>query len=78
MSESQYQRFSERLFQVSPLLTRPGWYIRLREGKVIGPFISRETAQLALLNLFGIADSDNETITQTAEQHSHYARDSRK
>jgi len=55
MSDHRFQRFSDRFFRVSPLLTRPGWYAKLREGEVVGPFSSREAAHDALCELFGLS-----------------------
>ena len=78
MSDDKYQRVSERFFQVSPLYTRPGWYIKLREGDVLGPFANRRSAQSALFTLLGIADTDNEFISQTADATVPYSSDSRK
>ena len=78
MTERKFQRFSDRFFQVSPLYTRPGWYIKLREGKVIGPFPSKALAQAALFNLYGIADLDGDIVAQACETPSHYSGDSRK
>ena len=78
MSDNKYQRFSSRMFQVSPLFTSPGWYIRLREGKVIGPFANKETAQTALFNLFGITDTDNQIVTRIAGATYQYSDDRRK
>jgi len=54
------QRYSDRFIQLSPLLTEPGWYAKLREGKVIGPFSTRDAAQIAIFNLVGIAPEDSE------------------
>lgn len=77
MSDEKFQRFSDRFFRVSPLYTRPGWYIKLREGNVIGPFATKKLAQSALFNLFGITDNDNGLISQTAEARNPYSGDSR-
>jgi hypothetical protein len=79
MDRDKFQRFSDRLFQVSPLLTRPGWYARLREGNCIGPFASKRAAQLALFELFGIPpDASEHLLTETAEPAPRYAPDSRR
>ena len=78
MSKDQYQRFSDRFFQVSPLLTDPGWYIKLRQGNVIGPFSSKAVARVALFNLFGVADPDNKIIFESAETSGFYSGDSRR
>jgi hypothetical protein len=78
MSSDNFQRFSDRLFQVSPLLTRPGWYARLREGKCIGPFSSKQAAQLALFELFAIPPNASEhLLVETTEPTPHYSPDSR-
>lgn len=78
MSKDQYQRFSDRFFQVSPLLTEPGWYIKLREGNVIGPFSSKAVARVALFNLFGVADADNTILFESAEATGFYSDDGRR
>lgn len=79
MSSDKFQRFSDRLFQVSPLLTKPGWYAKLREGKCIGPFASKKAAQLALFELFAIPPEASESLlVETAETPQHYSPDSRR
>jgi hypothetical protein len=78
MTNNKFQRFSDRLFQCSPLFTKPGWYAKLREGKCIGPFSSKEAAKLALFELFAIPpDASEHLIVETAELSLHYAPDSR-
>lgn len=74
MSEDKYQRFSDRFFQVSPLYTKPGWYLKLREGNVIGPYPNRSAAQAALFSLFGITDSDGTHLLQDAPIYSENSR----
>lgn len=73
MPEKQYQRYSDRFFEVSPLLTRPGWYARLREGGVVGPFPSREAAHIALCELFGLPTE----VCEALERQLPYAPDGR-
>ena len=77
MSDELYQRFSDRFFQVSPLYTRPGWYIKLREGDVMGPYQSKEAAQAALLSLFGMVDCNEKNLLQSAEAIVRYSPNSR-
>lgn len=77
MAVKQFQRFSDRFFQLSPLYTRPGWYIKLRENTVVGPYPCREAAQAALLTMFGIADPDGEIISQVSESTVLYSDNSR-
>jgi hypothetical protein len=68
MAEDQFQRFSDRFFRVSPLFTEAGWYVKLRDGDVRGPFPSREAAQAMLFTLFGITPEMSEgRIYSTAE-----------
>ena len=78
MSEQRYQRFSERFFQVSPLYTQPGWYIRLREGKTLGPFPTKAAAQIALFNLFGIVELNECAQLDAQEDMQFYSHDSRR
>jgi hypothetical protein len=79
MSNEKFQRFSDRIFKCTPLLTRAGWYAKLREGKCIGPFFSKEAAQLALFELFAIPPEASEhLISETAEAPPRYSPDSRK
>jgi hypothetical protein len=79
MDRDRFQRFSNRLFQVSPLFTRPGWYARLREGKCIGPFATKAAAQLALFELFGIPpDASEHLVAETAQPPPRYAPDCRR
>ncbi|MCW8824916.1 MAG: hypothetical protein OQK78_00685 [Gammaproteobacteria bacterium] len=60
MADSEFQRFSDRYFRVSPLFTQAGWYIKLRDGAVDGPFPTKEEAQAMLFNLFGISPDCSE------------------
>lgn len=79
MNSDKFQRFSDRLFQVSPLYTKPGWYVRLREGKCLGPFSSKAAAQLALFELFAIPPEVSENlVVETAESRPRYSPDSRR
>jgi hypothetical protein len=78
MPNSKYQRFSDRFFQVSPLLTTPGWYVKLRSGSVLGPFSTKARAQAALFEFFGITKNASEyLIVETAEQQPKYTSNSR-
>ena len=76
MADTQFQRFSDRFFQVSPLYTQPGWYIKLRENKVLGPYPSKEAAQMALFNLFGVTGGAR--VAQTCEATVRYSTNSRR
>ena len=78
MSDDQYQRFSDRFFEVSPLYTRSGWYIRLRGGKVIGPFICKAAARVALFNLFGVIHSEAQPDVKTAPLITPYSANTRR
>ncbi len=79
MAEMQFQRFSDRFFQASPLYTKAGWYIKLRDGAVEGPFPSKEAAQALLANLFGITPemSENHIVSTQESGAATYSRDSR-
>jgi len=79
MTESQYQRFSDRFFQTSPLYTEAGWYIKLRDDVIKGPFSSRQEAHAILFNLFGITpDMSEDYIVATQKSDSTYfSEDSR-
>ena len=79
MTESQYQRFSDRFFQISPLYTEAGWYLKLREDVIKGPFNSRQEAHAMLFDLFGITpDMSGDYIVSTQESGtSCFSKDSR-
>lgn len=79
MADNEFQRFSDRFFRVSPLYTEPGWYIKLREGEVKGPFDSRTEAQITLFNLFGITAemSDGHIVSAQEDVDDLYSVDSR-
>ncbi len=62
MSKEIFQRFSDRFIQLSPLLTEPGWYAKLRGGDIIGPFSTKSAARIAIFNLIGVAFEVNEQV----------------
>ncbi|MCW8887846.1 MAG: hypothetical protein OQK25_02160, partial [Gammaproteobacteria bacterium] len=63
----------------SPLFTQAGWYIKLRDGAVDGPFPTKEEAQAMLLNLFGITPdrSENQIFSTEDIESAAYSGDSR-
>lgn len=78
MTESQYQRFSDRFFQTSQLYTEAGWYIKLRDDEIKGPFQSRKEASAVLLNLFGITpDMSEDYLITTQKIGTRFSKDSR-
>jgi len=81
MEENQYQRFSDRFFQTSPLYTEAGWYLKLRDDVIKGPFNSRQEAHTMLFNLFGISldmMSEDYIIATQKSDSTYFSKDSRK
>lgn len=79
MSERQYQRFSDRFIQISPLYTEAGWYLKLRDDEIKGPFHSRKEARSILSDLFGITpEMSGDYIDSTPESDTTcFSKDSR-
>ncbi len=50
MSMSEFERFSDRFFRLSPLYAEPGWYFKIRSGTPMGPYENREQAEQAARN----------------------------